>query len=229
MIVRSLFVFSLLTMLGACASDPVGSSPAPSSTGAATHDAGAADAHTPDEDAATDSAPASDAASATDSASADSAPHDCTPNPSAALTTTGDVVFDPRTCLSWMRATKEGVTMNPTQPPAANQYCNDLILCGYDDWRVPSIDELASILTNCGTYLGNTPSGPWNALFDVSGDGYWTTIAPSAGHICAIGSSNGGGYYKYGTDGPQRVRCVRGSGAVPHVKDCTQATGCKDW
>jgi hypothetical protein len=41
--------------------------------------------------------------------------------------------------------------------------------------------------------------------------------------------ANAGGYYHYGTAGPQVVRCVRGTGTVEMVKDCTVADGCKNW
>jgi hypothetical protein len=140
---------------------------------------------------------------------------------------TGDVVFDPRTCLSWMRATKEGVNLNPALPPDGITFCEGLTLGGHDDWRVPTVSELASIVTRCGKY---PPEGPWDAAFEVRGDGYWTTT--SAGQprkVCAIGTANAGKFYEYGIDGPQVVRCVRGTGAVKPARDCTTGATCADW
>ncbi len=72
--------------------------------------------------------------------------------------------------------------------------------------------------------------GPPGVGLELAGDGYWTTTpAGEPNKVCAIGMANAGGYYHYGTAGPQVVRCVRGAGSCPMVKDCTAATGCSTW
>ena len=151
----------------------------------------------------------------------------CSPQINGALKVSGDVVLDERTCLNWMRRPKEAVNLNPMFPPDALTFCEQLQLGGHDDWRVPTVDELASIITRCGKY---PPAGPWDAAFEVSGDGYWTTTSAGAPHkVCAIGTDNAGKFYEYGTDGPQRVRCVRGKGTVRHARDCTTGADCSNW
>jgi hypothetical protein len=190
--------------------------PASPDTGAPAVDTGARDQAPPADALAGDAAKTPDAPAAS-----------CTPDPGAALVTKGEVVFDPRTCLSWMKATKESVNLNPMFPPDAITYCEQLSLGGFDDWRVPTVSELASIITRCGKY---PPEGPWEPLFDVKGDGYWTTT--SAGQprkVCAIGTANAGKFYEYGIDGPQVVRCVRGAGVVKPARDCTTGATCADW
>jgi hypothetical protein len=147
----------------------------------------------------------------------------CSPNPSGALGVVGDTVHDAKTCLDWMKTTKTGVNY-----AAAEMFCSDSTLGGFDDWRIPSASELASTVTLCGKY---PPDGPIDTkLFDQQGDGYWTTTpAGEPNKVCAIGMLNAGGYYHYGTAGPQVVRCVRGAGSVKMVKDCTPAQGCMSW
>lgn len=147
----------------------------------------------------------------------------CAPDAVGKLGVVGDTVHDAKTCLDWMKTTQDNVNY-----AAAETFCNDSMLGGFDDWRIPNVNELASIITACGKYA---PEGPIDTtVFDIKGDGYWTTTsAGELNKVCAIGMANAGGYYHYGTAGPQVVRCVRGTGVVETVKDCTVAQGCKDW
>jgi len=55
---------------------------------------------------------------------------------------------DPATGLSWQDPQKDAYTSNYqglTQPDA-ERYCKELVLGGYDDWRLPDIDELRTLL-----------------------------------------------------------------------------------
>jgi hypothetical protein len=147
----------------------------------------------------------------------------CVPDPNGSLSVNGDTVHDSKTCLDWMKTTKTGVNY-----AAAEMYCGDATTGGFDDWRIPSASEFASIVTLCGKYA---PDGPIDTkIFDLQGDGYWTTTpAGELNKVCAVGMLNAGGYYHYGTAGPQVVRCVRGTGTFKMVKDCTLAMGCSNW
>lgn len=148
----------------------------------------------------------------------------CVPNPSGTFSVQGDVVHDAKTCLDWMKVTKTDVGYAD-----AEAYCEGSTLGGFDDWRIPNASELASTITLCGKYPPT--DGPVDTkVFDIQGDGYWTTTsAGEPNKVCAIGMNNAGGYYVFGTTGPQRVRCVRGTGTVTMVKDCTMAQGCMNW
>lgn len=55
---------------------------------------------------------------------------------------------DPLTNLSWQDPQKDAFTADYkglTQPDA-KRYCKELVLGGYDDWRLPTIDELRTLL-----------------------------------------------------------------------------------
>ena len=56
-----------------------------------------------------------------------------------------DVVVDEKTGLMWQRE-RAGNTMNHA---AAIEYCGDLSLGGYSDWRLPSISELKTLIVGC--------------------------------------------------------------------------------
>lgn len=146
----------------------------------------------------------------------------CTPNPSGSFVATDDAVLDETTCLYWHKATTTG------NFDAVTQACDASTAGGFDDWRIPNVDELASIVKFCKDW---SKSSPWADAFEVSGDGYWTTtVAEDDYHYCAIGTATMGGYYEYGPVGPQVGRCVRGAGSPPAVMDCTTAaTGCDNW
>lgn len=142
---------------------------------------------------------------------------DCTPNPSGTFVVDGEVVFDEKTCLTWMQANTSG------DPYAeATTYCDGLSLGGYDDWRIPTAGEVVSIFKCDGTFP------PVEDVFTVNGDGIWTTtetgtVAGDLPKVCGAGQSSGQ-FYDFGQVGGQNTRCVRGSITLPDRTDCKTVT-----
>lgn len=62
-----------------------------------------------------------------------------------AYTIKNEVVIDNKTGLMWQR-TRADDTMNHND---AIEYCKDLSLGGYSDWRLPSISELKTLIVGC--------------------------------------------------------------------------------
>lgn len=115
-------------------------------------------------------------------------------------------MIDRVTGLVWQQA----VDQNAYDWSSAGAYCDHLVLAGYDDWRLPSVIELVSIVdvTRADPAIRvdafpDTPSFPfWSSQLDLgnSGLGWYVYF------------KNGGAYGGNDVVDPQRVRCVRSPG-----------------
>src|SRR5690606_16574845 len=102
----------------------------------------------------------------------------CTPNPSGTFVVDGDLVLDEVTCLTWMQG---WITSDEAKDAVVDAYpgatrddavatCESLSLGGYDDFRLPTLGEIATIATRCLDW-GNDP--PWAPEFETTG-AVWT-------------------------------------------------------
>lgn len=79
------------------------------------------------------------------------------------------VVVDTATGLMWQRQTgNDNEALTWAQAVA---YCKKLDLAGYDDWRLPSSDELQSIIN----YLSYDPAVDPRIFPDTASSGYWSS------------------------------------------------------
>ena len=82
---------------------------------------------------------------------------------------------DPTTDLSWQDPQKDANTSDYpglTQPDAL-RYCEELILGGYDDWRLPTIDELRTLVRGNPSHEseGDCPVREGSVKADMSAPG----------------------------------------------------------
>lgn len=126
------------------------------------------------------------------------------------FTTTNDTVLDHATCLMWQRSVNAGTY----SWDAAKAVCEGLGLAGYNDWRLPTRAELATI-TDYTAYpainqsvFANTPMGAnvntfWaSTVLASDANSHWVVLLGGAGQVAYQPSTNS-----------YSVRCVRGSGA----------------
>ena len=108
-------------------------------------------------------------------------------------------VLDTVTRLRWER----GVSTTTETQPMASTRCDQLVLAGFSDWRLPSIKELASIVDERAVRPAFDPffvSGPINSLL-------WSSTAHAGGAFWHL--RDDGQILTASSAAPGYSRCVR--------------------
>jgi Protein of unknown function (DUF1566) len=184
-------------------------------TGVRTPDTGAESSGGPDSvatnpprgaDASSDSGPQSDAAPT-------GPPGSCIPGGNGLDTGVPGVALDGATCLAWQRddpPKDKGSCLIAADSNAklcfdeAVTYCRSLRLDGKTDWRLPTVDELTTIVVAQGY-----PAIDRTVFPDTLLSFYWTSVRNGDKVVCLDFSNAGTPNDHVGPDGPQAVRCVR--------------------
>ena len=114
------------------------------------------------------------------------------------------VVTDTVTGLMW----QEPMATSTYTWANAICYCANLNLAGHNDWRLPTVIELGSLVDETIDFPG--PTINMTAFPTTTGNLYWTS-SPLAGSSLDAWSVNfsAGSTYNGGVDGTNQVRCVR--------------------
>ncbi len=121
-------------------------------------------------------------------------------------TRTKDIVTDNVTRLQWQDDTDANTTKRNWEE--ATEYCESLPLGGYNDWRLPSIKELLTLID----YSKNHPSVT-DVVFQNTAPYYYassTTNARDAQYAWVIPFNHGLSSSHYQKIHDSNVRCVRG-------------------
>lgn len=127
---------------------------------------------------------------------------------SVGLLLASDIFKDNNTTLVWQDNIE---VKNKMKWEDAYQFCNKLVLYGYDDWRLPSIKELQSIV-DVDHYKPAIKKGFEN----VQNDFYWSSSdvvsEKEEPKVWVVDFEEGGIYTAYTLqhDSKNYVRCVRG-------------------
>jgi len=119
----------------------------------------------------------------------------------ADFTKEGDIVKDSVTKLEW----QDDAVGDEMQWQEAIEYCESLELGGYDDWRLPNINELKTI-------IDRSRYNPAIVLVfeNTSSYDYWSSTTYEDGHDVAWNVNFYVGYvYGSSKDDDRYVRCVR--------------------
>jgi len=116
----------------------------------------------------------------------------------------------------------EGAVVSGKSFAQAVNYCSDLNLLGFDDWRVPTVEELSSLINfHVNKLSGNSLHTKW-ATYHVPGDRYtrfprikseslWTATqlvsSPESNWVVNFGTGKIG--YKNSNNSARHVKCVR--------------------
>lgn len=95
------------------------------------------------------------------------------PLPTFRFVIDGDCITDTLTGLMWARngnLPNNKMTWNP-----AIDFANDLVLCGHDDWRLPNINELESLLNISGDEPDTSAWLMTQGFTNVQSSNYWSS------------------------------------------------------
>ncbi len=139
---------------------------------------------------------------------------DFTCNPHSYTDFGNGIIRDNVTGLLWQKATAPGITEGVYSRQQAVDYCNNLTLGGYTDWRLPAIKEL-SMLVDSGVTLSSEQPNPTIDLTYFPGteaDNYWSSslLSGDSGQAWTVDFSFGSVGYDNTSTGFYYVRAVRG-------------------
>jgi hypothetical protein len=140
------------------------------------------------------------------------------PNPQTYASVGAESVLDRVTCLEWQRAVPSGTY---TQAGAI-AYCQQLVLDGHDDWRLPARIELVTLVD----YTRTNPSIDSAAFPGTPNARFWSSTAMqrTAGMSWRVSFADGVTTWEPATS-MWHARCVRSLGAAPLVQRYTIGTG----
>jgi hypothetical protein len=119
----------------------------------------------------------------------------------ASFSKSGDIVTDSTTGLQW----QDDSIVSDKSWTQAIDYCENLTLGTHDDWRLPNLKELTSIVDDSRV----SPSIDTSVFEHTASSNYWssTTYAGVSDFAWLVGFGYGRQYYykSYGN----HVRCVR--------------------
>lgn len=124
-----------------------------------------------------------------------------------------DIIYDGNTNLDWQNNINNAVRLQAWND--AYTYCRNSNDGGYNDWRLPNVNELISI-------VDVAKSDP--AIDDIfsytSSASYWssTSLSTTAGRVgWVVGFNSGLSVGLSGESNEQYVRCVRGIAYIPDI------------
>ncbi len=120
----------------------------------------------------------------------------------AGLSKSGNIVTDSQTRLQW----QDNTTPATMSWQDAIDYCEDLSLDGYSDWRLPNLKELTSLVDDSRV----SPSIDTSVFEHTASNFYWSSTTYAGAASIAWGVGFYSGYQGNSTKSRSYyVRCVR--------------------
>jgi hypothetical protein len=139
---------------------------------------------------------------------------DPTCNPHSYIQPGTGVIKDTVTGLMWQQTTAPGMSDGTYSWQQAEDYCENLALGGYDDWRLPTIQELSTLVDSGVSLSSETVNPTINMTFfnETVPSNYWTKtlFTGNSNQAWTVDFSTGSVDYDDKTTNSYAVRAVRG-------------------